>query len=140
MTRLKASDSGTLIWDALASGVHLNSEQICLLTGLTRSQFLNGLEWVKDVFQEEQIQPISYEHRTHMYFLAEEWRDVRDYSNWTLRGLVTRQMRLSHTLGAAAAKYPSSGPARRVKRHSEMLVEDLEDMLREVSNSHQKAK
>src|SRR5438093_12907788 len=103
---LTRAQSGTLIWDALAAASKLTKHQILLMTGLTAAQFTRGLEWIKDVFQGEQVQPITYDPRTHQYALAEHWRQVRDYANFTIKGLLTRSRRIASTLSAAMETFP----------------------------------
>ncbi len=132
---MKAEDSATLIWDALASRVGLTKPQLMLLTGLTPSQFNRGVTHIKDVFQEEYVQPISIDPRTHQYSLAAEWREVRDYANTRLKSMTSQARRFSHTV-AAAEKWPKSPAARRARRDVLRLVDDLEDLQAEVLDGH----
>lgn len=97
----------------------------------------SAVDYIKDVFQESEEQPICYDHITYKYTLTEDVRSEANYVEWTARGLRTRMRRFDHHLTAAAAKFPDNRRIKRVRRHADMIAEDLDDLMHDFAEGYE---
>lgn len=127
--RIAAEDAANDIWAAIESGgaTGRTRDELLLDTGLTPSQFANGLGFLKDLLQEQRERPIAIT-KDHRYVLPENIVDSNDYLVSLMRGLHTRLTRTDHGTTAYVSKFkPLDG--RLLEKSMQRLIEDLGDVL-----------
>jgi hypothetical protein len=115
------------IWDQLSKGPQTMRE-IREATGLTVPQVRRAMRYIKEVFQVERIQPITYNASDHTYELVQEMQAEKDFLRWSYQHALTRLRTLEFNVEAASHKFDAR-LLRRAKRNHQRLVEDLEDLL-----------
>ena len=124
------------LWDLLDASADegLTKAEMLREADITPTQWRNAIEYIKDVFQGAEQQPLCYDPLTHRYTLTEDVREEANYMEWTARGLLRRMQRFENHLDAAASKFPQDRRIRRVRRHADMITEDLDDLVHDAEN------
>jgi hypothetical protein len=110
---MRAADAAGRIWDVLGHYIGgLTSAQMCDYAELTPSQLRRGLDYIRDLFEDEPDAPIITVYRggEWLYVLAThptQERDVREHWGRKLRGQITRARREHNDWHKTALKYPT---------------------------------
>lgn len=124
------------LWDLLAGAGDegLTKAEMLQQMGVTAPQWQSAVDYLKDVFQTAEEQPLCYDPSTYKYTLTQDVREETDYVQWTARGLLSRMQRFENHLHAAEAKFPDDRRIKRVRRHADMIAEDLDDLMHDARN------
>lgn len=122
------------IWDLCAEygRTGLTKREICDHLEITEPQFGTALRFIKDEFQEEREQPIVYMPQTYRYVFNASEKDARDYGKWTLNRWRTQIIRSKHYVQAVELKFGESRRTERLRLHTELLLNSIEEMLDSV--------
>lgn len=138
MERLTRDDSATKVWVALEKAGERGAtrREIQKRTGLTYSQFRNGLGYINHILQEDRSQPISIRQAGArcFYILPEYYSDFLPWHRRQLNDLLTRARTRTTAEAAAVAKWPESAGTRLVLKHLGRVAEDIEDVLAELAD------
>lgn len=106
--------------------------------GIDSQQFDRAKAYLKDLFQvgddERDPNPLTYDPTTHRYKFAKYEAEANTYDTWVLRRQVTHARRHLEFLKSVAQKWPDSRQAKRAVRMGEFFVDELEELLAEVSS------
>lgn len=107
---MKAPDAAARIWDTLERHPGgLNSKMLRLYAGITPSQQRRGLDYIKDLFEDDADSPILTLWRgEYIYSFAHTEVDVREYWSRHLRGQITRARREYNQWHKTCLRYPTA--------------------------------
>lgn len=127
----KVKVNGSNLWDALASYPGgLDMADLKELTGLSHAQIRRSFEWIREVFANENDQPLVFIPGKNIYKLntdsEESWDDMRRrIAIWE-----TQVMRARRAVAEpSVAKFGLSTEFKRLARDMKRVEEDLADIL-----------
>jgi hypothetical protein len=124
------------IFDLLAEypRTGLTKREIMTELDLTATSFQTAFNYLKDVFQEEEKQPVVYDPRSHKYRFAKYIGEAKDYGAWVLKRLATHTRRHEQFVRAMELRWPNSRQVKRIARLQAQLADEVAYMLAEVSD------
>lgn len=121
------------VWELLtdAGDEGLSRWEIVEESGLTFGQVGRALNYIKDIFQDDRVQPLAYSPQTYHYVLTQLEVEETAYVRWSLKRLESMVRRLEPNIEAAHKKFDSlhfKHLTRNIQRVGEDLTAVLEDV------------